>query len=127
MSVCYASLNRNERNGGESVARSVPDDGMNTDALLSAPRCQWSRIGYSAFVNAIAETIDQRLRSLPAPQARKLEVFLLQVLDLFGTSETKSDTLQPAQQYTLPTRDLRVRPGLDLTKLAHFDEDGLDA
>lgn len=78
-------------------------------------------------MNAIAETIDQRLRSLPAPQARKLEGFLLQVLDLFVMPEPKPETLQPAQQYTLPTRDLQVRPGLDLTKLAHFDEDGLDA
>ncbi len=78
-------------------------------------------------MNTVAETIDQRLRSLPAPQARKLEGFLLLALDLFGTPETKPAAPRPPQPYRLPTRDLQVRPGLDLTKLAHFDEDGLDA
>jgi len=34
---------------------------------------------------------------------------------------------QEEKRYTLPTRDLQVRPGLDLTKLAHFDRDRLVA
>jgi hypothetical protein len=78
-------------------------------------------------MSALAESIDQRLHSLPAPQARKLERLLLQLLDVFGTSSAPHDPQPPVQRYQLPARDLQVRPGLDLTKLAHFDEDGLES
>lgn len=74
-------------------------------------------------MNALAETIDQRLHSLPAPQARKLERLLLQLLDMFKPSDIPPARQEASQRYELPTRDLRVREGLDLTKLAHFDEE----
>jgi hypothetical protein len=78
-------------------------------------------------MSAIAESIDQRLHSLSAPQARKFERLLLQLLDLFNTNESSFEKPKATKPYTLPTRDLQVRPGIDLTKLAHFDEDGLDS
>lgn len=78
-------------------------------------------------MSVIAETIEQRLHSLPATQARKLEKLLLQLLELFDPGGNRPEgSPQPMQIYTLPTRDLQVRPGLDLTRLAHFDADGIE-
>ena len=42
-------------------------------------------------------------------------------------SKKSNESVMPKlEPYTLPCWDLGVRAGLNLTKLAHFDEDGLD-
>jgi hypothetical protein len=73
--------------------------------------------------------IERELPSLEPEAARHFETAVLAMLRM-AKRKTPGDGTSIAKQeenrYTLPTRDLQVRPGLDLTKLAYFDEDGLD-
>jgi hypothetical protein len=114
-----AGVARFQHTGGESPATR----GEQIETLFAQHHPVW----HFSPMSVLAESIDQRLHSLPAPQARKLERLLLQLLDLFNVNETSPEGKQAVQRYQLPTRDLQVRQGLDLTKLAHFDEDERDS
>ena len=81
------------------------------------------RVEYNAVMNATAEHLDQFLQKADPSVARTVEAVVQQLLQLHSARADNFPARQPSANYQFPTRSLGVRPGIDLTRLAHFDED----
>lgn len=73
-------------------------------------------------MSAAVAQLDQFLREADPITARTVEQIVLNVLSLHPA--TTSEEASPAHaRYHLPSRRLGAHAGLDLTKLAHVDDD----
>jgi hypothetical protein len=76
------------------------------------------------MMNATAEQLDQFLREADANTARTVEQIVRGLLAARPNgSKTTEKIAQERVPYELPARSLGARRDLDLTKLAHADED----
>lgn len=74
-------------------------------------------------MNATAEQLDQFLREADPATARTVEQIVKRLLSSRSEKSKTAGEAKSPLRYHLPSRDLQARAGLDLTKLAHFDED----
>lgn len=75
-------------------------------------------------MSTFALNLQKEIEALEPEDAQSIQRALLEMLKL---ARKKSDgpILPKSELYTLPSWNLRARSGLDLTKLAHVDEDDL--
>lgn len=75
-------------------------------------------------MNATAEQLDRFLHEADPATAKAVEQIVQGLLSLRQKTETPiSHENGSRKHYQLPARSLGARQGLDLTKLAHADED----
>lgn len=72
-------------------------------------------------MTALAKKLDERFQKLDADTLRQIETVFTGLLNVFEKRSPRP--AMPAASYRLRTRSLGARPDLDLTKLAHADED----
>jgi hypothetical protein len=77
------------------------------------------------IMNATAEQLDNFLREADPATAQTVEQIVRGLLSLRpkAVPHRPAPEAAAAATYRLPARNLGARPGLDLTKLAHADED----
>lgn len=78
-------------------------------------------------MNTFFLNFEKEMAALQPEDAESIQRVLIELLAMARRKQTFESSAPNTESYILPTRDLSVRPGPDLTKLAHFDEDGLDA
>lgn len=76
-------------------------------------------------MNAIALNLEKEFEALEPEDAQSIQRALLEMLAKARRKQPTGLAAPKSKPYTLPSWNLGVRPGLDLTKLAHFDEDDL--
>jgi hypothetical protein len=69
--------------------------------------------------------LETELEALDPEDAQHIQRALLEMLKLARRKKPAAVAPTSLVNYTLPSWNLGVRPGLDLTKLAHVDEDDL--
>jgi hypothetical protein len=86
--------------------------------------CLSSQFGYTEGMNATAEKLDHFLREADPRTARTVEEIVNGLLSLRSKPDSTGQVEHASNvRYQLPERRLGVRQNLDLTKLAHADED----
>lgn len=73
-------------------------------------------------MNAAVAQLDQFLREADPVTAHTVEQIVLNVISLHPATSGEGASFTPTH-YHLPTRRLGAHAGLDLTKLAHVDDD----
>ena len=74
-------------------------------------------------MNATAELLDQFLRNADPIVARRVEDGVQRLLQVHAIDSTSPHTYSGSPVYQFPSRSLGVRSGIDLAKLAHFEDD----
>jgi hypothetical protein len=78
---------------------------------------------YNSGMNSTAKDLDAFLREADPATARMVEEVVKRLLTGKLEARDTSRVSKSPMRYKLPTRRLGAREGLDLTKLAHVDED----
>jgi hypothetical protein len=81
-------------------------------------------IRYSRDISTLTLNIEKEFESIDPEDALHIQRALLEMLQLARRKKAVAKlAASKPEKYTLPSWNLGVRPGLDLTKLAHVDED----
>lgn len=72
-------------------------------------------------MTTLAKKLDERFQKMDAETLRQIDAVFSSLLNVFEKRATRPTP--PPAPYRLRTRSLGARPDLDLTKLAHADED----
>jgi hypothetical protein len=77
-------------------------------------------------MSTLTLNIEKEFESIEPEDALHIQRALLEMLQLARRKKSSAKLpVSKSEKYTLPGWNLGVRPGLDLTKLAHVDEDDL--
>ncbi|WP_395753575.1 hypothetical protein [Prosthecobacter sp.] len=76
-------------------------------------------------MSAIGVNLEKEFEALEPEDAQSIQRALLEMLKMARRKQSAAPVIRKTAPYTLPSWNLGVRPGLDLTKLAHVDEDDL--
>ena len=79
---------------------------------------------YFAAMSTVTLNFEKEIEALEPEDAQSIQRALLEMLKLARKKSDRS-VMPKGAPYTLPSWNLGVRSGLDLTKLAHADEDDL--
>ena len=74
-------------------------------------------------MNALGVNLEKEFEALDPEDALSIQRALVEMLALARRKQPARQAVPKSVPYTLPSWNLGVRPELDLTKLAHFDED----
>ena len=75
-------------------------------------------------MSTITLNFEKEIEALEPEDAQSIQRALLEMLKL-ARKKSDGSVMPKREPYALPSWNLGVREGLDLTKLAHFDEDGM--
>jgi hypothetical protein len=79
---------------------------------------------YFAGMSTVTLNFEKEIEALEPEDAQSIQRALLEMLKL-ARKKSDGSVMPKREPYTLPSWNLGVRPGFDLTKLAHADEDDL--